>query len=81
MNLNAVNELADLIEFDAPVVGINKEAAVMLRQLKTERDWLFKAHSYEMARADQLAAEVDNYKTECNRLYRIIELNVGQKNE
>lgn len=27
-----VNELADLIEFDAPIVGIKKEAATMLRQ-------------------------------------------------
>jgi FKBP-type peptidyl-prolyl cis-trans isomerase (trigger factor) len=27
-----VNELADLIEFDAPIVGINKQAAAMLRQ-------------------------------------------------
>jgi hypothetical protein len=26
------NELADLIEFDAPIEGINKEAAAMLRQ-------------------------------------------------
>jgi len=26
------NELADLIEFDAPIVGINKEAAAMLRK-------------------------------------------------
>jgi hypothetical protein len=42
-----VNELADLIEFDAPIVGINKEAADMLRQLQAE----------------------------CDRLYRIIELN------
>jgi hypothetical protein len=26
------SELADCIEFDAPIVGINKEAATMLRQ-------------------------------------------------
>ena len=42
-----INELADLIEFDAPIEGINKEAADMLRQLQAE----------------------------CDRLYRIIELN------
>ena len=42
-----VNELADLIEFDAPIVGIQKEAAAMLRELQAE----------------------------CDRLYRIIELN------
>jgi len=31
-----VNELADLIEFDAPIVGINKQAAAMLRQQQAE---------------------------------------------
>jgi hypothetical protein len=30
------NELADCIEFDAPIVGINKEAATMLRQQQAE---------------------------------------------
>ena len=30
------NELADLLEFDAPIVGINKEAAAMLRQQQVE---------------------------------------------
>jgi hypothetical protein len=41
------SELADCIEFDAPIVGINKEAATMLRQqqaqieaLKRHRDRL-----------------------------------------
>ena len=29
-------ELADCIEFDAPIVGINKEAAVMLRKQAEE---------------------------------------------
>ena len=27
-----INELADCIEFDAPIMGINKEAATILRQ-------------------------------------------------
>ena len=27
-----INELADWIEFDAPIMGINKEAATILRQ-------------------------------------------------
>ena len=31
-----VQELADCIEFDAPIVGINKEAATMLRQQQAE---------------------------------------------
>ena len=30
------NELADCIEFDAPIMGINKEAATMLRQQQAE---------------------------------------------
>ena len=30
------SELADCIEFDAPIVGINKEAATMLRQQEKE---------------------------------------------
>jgi hypothetical protein len=35
-------ELADCIEFDAPIVGINKEAADMLRQQQAEIDALKK---------------------------------------
>ena len=31
-----INELADCIEFDAPIMGINKEAATMLRQQQDE---------------------------------------------
>ena len=30
------NELADCIEFDAPIMGINKKAATMLRQQQAE---------------------------------------------
>ena len=30
------NELADCIEFDAPIMGINKEAATMLRKQQAE---------------------------------------------
>lgn len=44
------------------------EAIVMLRHLQKERDLLFSAHSYEMVRADEL-------QIECDRLYRVIELN------
>ena len=39
-----------------------------LIKLENERDLLFKAHSHEMKRADEL-------QIECDRLYRIIELN------
>jgi len=46
-----------------------------LIKLESERDLLFKAHSHEMVRADQLAVELDEQKQECARLYRIIELN------
>ena len=31
-NQKNINELADCIEFDAPIMGINKEAATILRQ-------------------------------------------------
>lgn len=34
------DELADLIEFDAPIMGLNKEAATMLRQLQAENEAL-----------------------------------------
>jgi hypothetical protein len=34
------NELADLIEFDAPIEGINKEAAAVLRQQQFEIEML-----------------------------------------
>lgn len=40
------NELADLIEFDAPIVGINKEAATMLRQQQAEIAELKNARDY-----------------------------------
>ena len=53
-----------------------------LIKLKSERDLLFSAHSHEMVRADELQIEVDRLTmlveamtTECNRLYRVIELN------
>ena len=36
------SELADCIEFDAPIVGINKEAAIMLRQQQAEIEALKK---------------------------------------
>ena len=58
------------------------EAIQLLRQLKKERDLLFSAHAHEMVRADELQIEVDRLTTlveatttECNRLYRVIELN------
>ena len=58
------------------------QAATMLRQQQKERDLLFSAHSHEMVRADELQIEVDRLTmlveamtTECNRLYRVIELN------
>jgi hypothetical protein len=59
-----------------------KQTEAMLRQLQKERDLLFSAHSHEMVRADELQIEVDRLTmlveattTECNRLYRVIELN------
>jgi hypothetical protein len=48
--------------------GILEQAAYKLRQLQMERDRLFSAHSHEMVRADEL-------QIECDRLYRVIELN------
>ena len=58
------------------------KAEAMLRQIQKEQDLLFSAHSHEMVRADELQIEVDRLAmlveamtTECNRLYRIIELN------
>ena len=58
------------------------KAEAKLRQLQKERDLLFSAHSHEMVRADELQIEVDRLTmlveamtTECNRLYRVIELN------
>ena len=61
---------------------INEYGKAIERQLQKERDLLFSAHSYEMVRADELQIEVDRLTmlvetttTECNRLYRVIELN------
>ena len=66
------NELADELEaFHVDPDGFPYmigEAITMLRRLQKERDLLFAAHSVEMARADEL-------QIECDRLYRIIELN------
>ena len=89
MVMNA-NELADEIKTmlagaesyygNAEAYLIKAEAK--LRQLQKERDLLFSAHSHEMVRADELQIEVDRLTmlveattTECNRLYRVIELN------
>ena len=62
--------------------GIDLNIEPMLRRLQKERDLLFNAHSHEMKRADESQVEVDRLTmlveamtTECNRLYRVIELN------
>jgi hypothetical protein len=75
------HELADRLEDSTEnfTCIYNISAAAKLRQLQTERDLLFQAHSVEMVRADTLATEVEDYKTECARLYRIIELNESLK--
>jgi phosphosulfolactate phosphohydrolase-like enzyme len=46
----------------------NISAATKLRQLQKERDLLFNAHSAQMKKVDEL-------QIECDRLYRVIELN------
>ena len=68
------NELADCIEFDAPIVGINKEAATMLRQqqaeiesLETEifvKDAIRKSYkeALEQIATGGIAGESTNYK-------------------
>ena len=48
-------------------------------KLQNERDLLFKAHSHEMSRADNLAIDLHGQSRECDRLYRIIE--VGNNND
>ena len=77
-------ELADRLEDTTEnfTCIYNISAATKLRQLQQERDLLFSAHSHEMVRADELQIEVDRLTmlveamtTECNRLYRVIELN------
>jgi len=45
-----------------------RQQQTVIETLKKERDLLFRAHSHEMVRADEL-------QIECDRLYRIIELN------
>ena len=63
------NELADYLQnkAEAELNPRLQEAATMLRQLqagnealKKERDLLFKAHSAEMKRADELKAELED---------------------
>ena len=63
-------ELADRLEDTTEnfTCIYNISAATKLRQLQKERDLLFSAHSHEMTRADEL-------QIECDRLYRIVELN------
>jgi hypothetical protein len=70
------NELAEILESDSKHTSGRftyssryiADIATMLRQIQKERDLLFTAHSHEMVRADEL-------QIECDRLYRIIELN------
>lgn len=47
------NELADLLEFDAPIEGINKEAAAMLRQQQAEIEALKDALSKVITISDR----------------------------
>lgn len=65
-----VNELADLIEFDTPIVGINKEAATMLRQQHAEIEalrnqlWDLKSEPWGFDRhpAKELTDQLAKYK-------------------
>jgi hypothetical protein len=74
--------LADAESYYGEAESYLIKCETMLRQLQQERDLLFSAHSHEMVRADELQIEVDRLTmlveamtTECNRLYRVIELN------
>ena len=74
--------LADAESYYGEAESYLIKCEAMLRQLQKERDLLFSAHSHEMVRADELQIEVDRLTmlveamtTECNRLYRVIELN------
>ena len=60
--------LADAESYYGEAESYLIKCEAMLRQLQKERDLLFSAHSHEMKRADEL-------QIECDRLYRIIELN------
>ena len=60
--------LADAESYYGEAESYLIKCEAMLRQLQKERDLLFSAHSHEMIRADEL-------QIECDRLYRIIELN------
>ena len=65
--MNAL-ELADELDNMLKAIGLtNNRVTTMLRQLqaenealKKERDLLFKAHSTEMKRADELKAELED---------------------
>ena len=76
------NKLDDSESYYGDAESLLIKSESMLRQLQAERDLLFSAHSHEMVRADELQIEVDRLTmlveattTECNRLYRVIELN------
>ena len=60
--------LADTESYYGEAESYLIKCEAMLRRLQKERDLLFNAHSHEMVRADEL-------QIECDRLYRIIELN------
>ena len=74
--------LADAESYYGEAESYLIKCEAMLRRLQKERDLLFSAHSHEMKRADESQVEVDRLTmlveamtTECNRLYRVIELN------
>ena len=76
------NKLDDSESYYGDAESLLIKSESMLRQLQKERDLLFSAHSHEMVRADELQIEVGRLTmlveattTECNRLYRVIELN------
>jgi hypothetical protein len=67
MNANELANIADGLSIEIPIrewvdnepKNVMTDIATMLRQLQTERDFLFKAHSHEMMRADKLAIELE----------------------
>jgi hypothetical protein len=70
-NMNA-DELADLIEFDAPIMGLNKEAATMLRQQQAEIERLTTKNLEWLANWNEQQAEIEALKAIINEAFKSI---------
>ena len=66
--IKIVTELEKKSYHDTDLISLLSQSLVIIQKLQQERDLLFKAHSHEMSRADELQIECSNLQ-QLNKTY------------